>query len=246
MITESLFDDGERSWTFFGRDPSRPERVIDTNEYLVRHRDAGMLLDPGGMEIFPTVVTAVSRATGMENIEAIFASHQDPDILSSLALWVRLCPDAKVYVPRIWETFMTHFSFEARFELVPDAGMVLPLGSSNELLLVPAHYLHSSGNFSVYDPRAKILFTGDIGAAMLPAGHTEVFVSDFSSHVALMDGFHRRWMPSATARDAWVSKVSQLDVEMLCPQHGSLMVGEDVARFLEWFSSIEVGAAIRG
>lgn len=245
MITESLYDDGHRSWTFFGRDPSKPDRVIDTNEYLVQDRGAGLLLDPGGMEIFPTVVTAVSRAIGMENIESIFASHQDPDILSSLALWVRLCPDAKVYVPRIWETFMTHFSFEAKFELVPDQGMPLPLGSSADLQLVPAHYLHSSGNFSVYDPRAKILFTGDIGAALLPPGHAEVFVSDFDEHVKLMDGFHRRWMASDKARDRWVERVRHLDVDMICPQHGSIMAGEDVRRFLEWFSAIEVASALR-
>lgn len=245
MITETLFDNGSRSWTYFGRDPSKPERVIDTNEYLIKNKDAGLLLDPGGMEIFPSVVTAISRQIGMGNIESIFASHQDPDILSSLALWVRLCPDAKVFVPRIWETFMTHFSFEAHFELIPDQGMNLPLGSSADLQLIPAHYLHSSGNFSVYDPQAKLLFTGDIGAALLPAGYSKVFVDDFDEHVKLMEGFHRRWMPSNVARDAWISRVRGLDIDCLCPQHGSLMQGEDVHRFLQWFSELELGGALK-
>lgn len=245
MITETLFDNGTRSWTFFGRDAAKPERVIDTNEYLVQHGDRGLLLDPGGMEIFPTVVTAVSRAIGLESIEAIFASHQDPDILSSLALWVRLCPDADVYCPRIWETFMSHFSFDAKFTLIPDKGGPLPLGDSTDLTLVPAHYLHSSGNFSVYDPQAKILFTGDIGAALLPPGYHDVFVSDFDRHIELMEGFHRRWMPSAAARDAWIDRVRSLDVEILAPQHGTLMAGEHVGRFLQWFSELQVGGALR-
>ena len=34
------------------------------------------------------------------------------------------------------------------------------------LRFVPAHYLHSSGNFNVYDPQARVLFSGDIGAAL--------------------------------------------------------------------------------
>ena len=29
---------------------------------------------------------------------------------------------------------------------------------------LPAHFLHSVGNFHIYDPIAKILYTGDLGA----------------------------------------------------------------------------------
>lgn len=244
MIAEVLFENGNRSWHFFGRDPDKPDKVIDTNEYLVVDGDRGMLLDPGGLEIFPSVVTAVSRRIGMDQVESLFASHQDPDILSSLALWVKVCPTAKVWVPRIWETFMAHFSFDADFHLIPDEGMALPLGSSEDLRLVPAHYLHSSGNFSVYDPVARILWTGDIGAALLPAGEAEVFVTDFDAHVRYMEGFHRRWMGSAEARDRWIQRVAHLPIDFMCPQHGALFEGENVARFFEWFSRLEVGAAL--
>jgi len=244
VISETLFDDGTRSWRFFGRDPQRPDRVIDTNEYLVVDGTSGLMLDPGGLEIFPSVITAVSREIGMDHIESLFASHQDPDIMSSLSLWVKLCPDAHVYVPWIWESFMTHFSFEAKFELIPDEGGRLSLGASNDLQFVPAHYLHSSGNFSVYDPTARILFSGDIGSALLPPGEDEVFVKDFDRHIGLMEGFHRRWMPSERARDRWVERVRALDVDVLCPQHGCVFHGEDVDRFLQWFSDLELAGAI--
>ncbi len=40
-----------------------------------------------------------------------------------------------------------------------------------KLEIIPAHYLHASANFHVYDPEAKILFSGDVGAALLPPGH---------------------------------------------------------------------------
>lgn len=244
MITEVLFENGTRSWHYFGRDPERPEKVIDTNEYLVTDGDKGLLLDPGGLEIFPSVVTAISRKIGMDQVESLFASHQDPDILSSLALWVKVCPDAKVWVPRIWETFMAHFSFDADLHLIPDEGMTLRLGRSEELRLIPAHYLHSAGNYSVYDPTARILWTGDIGSALLPAGDQEIFVKSFDAHVRYMEGFHRRWMGSSEARDRWVQRVANLQVDLLCPQHGSMLEGDDVSRFLEWFSRLEVGSAL--
>lgn len=51
-------------------------------------------------------------------------------------------------------------------------------------------------------------------------------------------------MPSDAARDRWVERVRALDVEMLCPQHGAVFAGEDVARFLEWFEQLELAGAL--
>lgn len=109
---------------------------------------------------------------------------------------------------------------------------------------MPAHYLHSSGNFHVYDPRAKILFSGDIGAALLPPERQEIFVNDFEAHVEYMAGFHRRWLPSNRAKQCWIERVRRLDIEFLCPQHGAVFRGGDVRRFLDWLDGIEVGVAV--
>lgn len=45
-----------------------------------------------------------------------------------------------------------------------------------KLKIIPAHYLHASANH-VYDPEAKVLFCGDVGAALLPAGHSNGVVA---------------------------------------------------------------------
>jgi len=45
------------------------------------------------MEIFPAVFSAISEAYNPLNITQIFASHQDPDIISSLSLWLDLNPE---------------------------------------------------------------------------------------------------------------------------------------------------------
>lgn len=244
MITHELFNDGQRRWCFFGRDPTRAARVIDTNEYLVMHGGKGMLLDPGGLEIFPSVVAAVSRELELHDIEVLFSSHQDPDIVSSLSLWSGLVPEVQVYVSWTWSQFISHFGGGETIVPIPDEGMALPLGSSRDLAAVPAHYLHASGNFSVYDPTAHILFSGDIGAALLPDDHRELFVRDFDRHIAYMEGFHRRWMPSNRAKQAWIERVGALRIELLCPQHGAIFRGPDVQRFLNWFAELEVGAGV--
>lgn len=241
MLRKTLFDDGTHEWIVFGRDPAKPESVIDTNEYLIINSKKGLLLDPGGSEIFPTVLSEVSKVIDVKNIESYLCSHQDPDIMSSLPLWMALSPKASIYVSWLWEKFIAHFGndYVDRFVEIPDEGMTIRLGT-RDLQLVPAHYCHSSGNFNLYDPSAKILFSGDLGAALLPPG-TPLFVEDFESHVKYMEGFHRRWMPSNEAKNRWVRRVRKLDVQYLCPQHGSIFQGEMVGQFLNWLENLEVG-----
>ncbi len=163
--------------------------------------------------------------------------------MSSLPLWMGLCPQAQVYMPWLWMGFLTHYGveFASRFVAVQDHGGTLPVGLKGKpLTLVPAHYCHSSGNYSVYDPLSRILFSGDIGAALLPADHP-LHVPDFAAHIPTMELFHKRWMPSNEAKNRWIARVRKLDVQMLCPQHGAIFQGEQVGQFLDWFEALEVG-----
>lgn len=70
---------------------------------------------------------------------------------------------------------------------------MLPLGKT-QLFALPAHFLHSEGNFQFYDPISKILFSGDMGASLL--GDADVRVEDFDAHIPTMRGFHQRYMVS--------------------------------------------------
>ena len=65
----------------------------------------------------------------------------------------------------------------------------------------PAHYLHSSGQSQPVRSESKILFCGDVGAALLPQGEDYLFVKDFDGHIRFAEGFHRRWMGSNEAKE---------------------------------------------
>jgi flavorubredoxin len=238
---QTIFEDGGHKWLAVVRDPERPGYLIDTNEYLVVADDDAILLDPGGSEVFPAVFSALSRQFDPRNITKLFASHQDPDVISSLSMWIEFNPEIKCYVSWLWSSFVPHFGGSREtFVDIPDKGMDVALGP-HRLQAVPAHYLHSSGNFHLYDPKAKILFSGDVGAALLPPGEDGIFVDDFDSHIRHAEAFHRRWMGSERAKRDWCSRVSQLDIDMLCPQHGAIYRGADVKRFIDWFSRLDVG-----
>jgi flavorubredoxin len=242
--TRCFYEDGAHKWIAIVRDPERPDGLVDTNEYLVVHQDAGLLVDPGGAEIFPAVFSALSAEFDPGALAGLFASHQDPDIISSLALWLEFNPDLPCYVSWLWASFIPHFGGRSEtFVPIPDAGMDIDLNGLG-LQAVPAHYLHSSGNFHLYDARAKVLFSGDVGAALLPRASEALFVEDFDAHIRHAEAFHRRWMGSSEAKRAWCERVARLDIDMLCPQHGAIYQGADVERFINWFDGLRVGIAV--
>lgn len=234
--------DGPHQWIMFGRDKNKLDSIIDSNQYVVRTANRCLLLDPGGYELFAPMLAAVLHYAPVEQITDLFASHQDPDVISSLSLWDQALPHAKLYAPKIWEGFLRHYGCESiEYAPIADNGGILKLDSV-ELQFIPAHYLHSSANFHVYDPEAKILMSGDIGAA-LEAVDAPLFVDDFEAHTEKMRYFHQRWMPSNRAKKAWIERVRKLDIDILAPQHGRMFKGDDVKRFLDWFDALQVGIA---
>lgn len=105
--------------------------------------------------------------------------------------------------------------------------------------VIPAHFLHSPGNFQVYDPVSKILYSGDLGASV---GQDYREVTDFDAHEQFIRGFHRRYMSGNRAMRAWAKIVRGLDIEIIAPQHGALFRGKPmVERFVSWCENLECG-----
>lgn len=218
------------------------EDGIRSNQYLLQHGDDGILMDPGGFGVMPRVLAELLRYLGPDRLKAIILSHQDPDIVGGLSTWLELT-EAPVYVSRIWMRFLPHYGITSmhRFIGVPDAGMDVELAPGFGVRLLPAHFLHSEGQINVYDPVSKILFTGDIGAAMRPLNDDVAFVDDFAAHLPFIEGFHRRYMGSNRAARLWVDQVEALDIQLLAPQHGPVYRGQAVKDFLAWFRELQCG-----
>lgn len=248
MKIEIVYQQDDHTWYAIGRDPDRHDCIIDTNEYLIVSGGKGTLLDPGGLEIFQPVIEAVSQIIDLRDIENIFCSHQDPDIASALGFWMGVCTEAKLYVSWLWDSFISYYGKEhkPRFMPIPDEGLKLSLpNKKQDLEIIPAHYCHSAGNFSVYDPNAKILFSGDIGGTIEPSlDFDNMFVKDITTYLHAAESFHTRWFPSNKAKNAWIKRVRQMPITHMCPQHGAIMVGEQIKQFLDWFERLEVGKSV--
>ena len=218
--------------------------MVPTNQAIIHSGHASILLDPGGHKVHYDLMNEVSALVPMNELKYLFFSHQDPDIVAAANAWLMLT-DAVAYISELWLRFIPHFGVDEllipRLKGIPDRGMRLPLGQT-ELYFLPAHFLHSAGNFQVYDPVSKTLFSGDLGASIAP-GYVEV--SDFAAHVRYMEAFHHRYMPSATANRNWARMVRQLDIERIVPQHGAIFPDRQTsAQFIDWVDQLPGAAAL--
>ena len=237
-----IFSSDNHQFILLNESEPGEEDGVRSNQYLVVHDQAGVLLDPGGFGVMPRVLSELLRHIDAEQLKGIVLSHQDPDIVGSIATWLEICA-APVYVSSIWMRFLPHYGISSmqRFIGVPDEGMRCELAPGFKLELLPAHFLHSEGQINTYDPVSRILFSGDIGAATLPTGDTSPFVDDFAAHLPNIEGFHRRYMCSNRAARMWVDMVSKLDIDFIAPQHGPVYRGSAVPAFLDWFAQLECG-----
>lgn len=223
---------------------------IQANQFLIIDHGRAALIDPGGDLTYTPLNIELGKRVKLSQLDFIFASHQDPDIIASLPRWM-MHTQCQVVTSKLWSRFLPHLasqfmtqqycqSFEDRIIALPDMGGAIPLGQSR-IYALPAHFLHSVGNFQFYDPVSKILFSGDMGASLIE-DHAETPVSDFEAHIPHMRGFHQRYMGSNKACKLWANMVRELDVQMIVPQHGSPFVGREmVNKFLDWISGLQCG-----
>ncbi len=215
--------------------------AVQSNHFVIIDQDEAMILDPGGPKVYPNVFASMIQTLGQAKLRFIFLSHQDPDIGTALNAWL-MDTKAEALISNLWTRFMPHFGIDKlmseRLKGIPDEGQWLTLGR-RELLILPAHFLHSCGNFQIYDPMSKILFSGDLGATV---GVDAASVSDFEAHRPYLESFHRRYMGSTRAMSLWANMVRTLDIETIAPQHGPLFQGKDiVAQFVDWATGFECG-----
>jgi flavorubredoxin len=238
---EVLYDDGNHKFIWLGWGASE-EGLIQTNQYLIIDNGKGTLLDPGGIQLFPKVVSNVTKYIDLEDIEYIFFSHQDPDVSSGIPMWLSVT-NAQVHISELWVRFLPHFGISdlSRIIGIPDKGNTIGTYQT-----IPVHFMHSPGEHVLYDPQSKILFNSDIGAAVFPEGNQYLFVDgdNFSSHLRLMEGFHKRYMASSNACKYYVNKVRNLDIKMIAPQHGAIFRESGMKLFLDWIGNLQCGSDI--
>ena len=245
MPTKVIFEEGNHKVLLL--EDFGSGKMVQANQFVIIHDGHGMILDPGGHKVYNKAFVETTQVLGKKGkLDHIFLSQSDPDIVAAINSWL-MTTDADARVPELWIRFVPHFGIDEfvleRLKPIPDTGMTMDLGGS-PLYIVPGHFLHSVGNFQVYDPISKILFSGDLGASIDSGGGELDYdvVTNFSEHAKFMEGFHKRYMHNNAALKAWGAMARQMDIETIAPQHGARFEGNTMVKiFINWAEALECG-----
>lgn len=209
------------------------------NPYLIIDRDEAVLIDPGSVPHFPVVARKVISVIDPKKITHLIASHQDPDIASAIPVFEDLIarPDLKVVSTAKVIYFLKFYGIKAEYYGVEKNEHKLKLTSGRELDFICANYLHTPGVFTTYDQKTKILFTSDLFGSY--SADWDLFAK--ADYQKTMEAFHAVNMPSHRILEAAMNKFEKLDLEMIAPQHGSIIKKEHIGTMIASLKKLECG-----
>ena len=118
--------------------------------------------------------------------------------------------------------------------------MRIPLGNS-VIMALPAHFMHSEGNFQFWDPVSRILCSGDLGVYIGSSADASQTITSLAPHLPKMEAFHRRYMVSSKILRFWAQMARGLPIRMIMPQHGAPLAGPAVEEFIDWIGDLSCG-----
>jgi flavorubredoxin len=184
---------------------------------------------------------------GIVNLSAVFLSHQDPDLTANLPSIMSQAPESILLTSiDTWRLVKMYGIPDKRVNTVEkfSTKTIKVLKTGHRLSVVPARYCHFRGSMMLYDLESKILFSGDfLGGVDTRKGEGIYADEDSWEGIAL---FHQLYMPSTVALKHTIERISMLDPfpEVIAPQHGDIIKGEFIHKFIGRLSSLTVGAEL--
>ncbi|MHA1733443.1 MAG: MBL fold metallo-hydrolase [Promethearchaeota archaeon] len=226
-------------WVGFGDDKAG----FSNNPYLLVEGDSVVLFDPGSRlpEHFNTVKKKIESVVPVEKINAIIVHHQDPDLCASIPLFEEIIGVDEFELISTWRTSLLLPYYGIRTEITPiEDGESIELDNGRELVFVTAPYLHFAGSHVTYDTKTKTLFSGDIFGGF--TANWKLYADEY--YVESMKAFIEPYIAHNDVVANFLKKVADLGIEidMICPQHGSVIKKELVPMMVDAISKFEVGS----
>jgi len=209
--------------------------------YFIENGNASILVDPGSMLEFDAVVKKINTLSSMSAVKYIILHHQDPDLAASVPAMEKLIDreDLQIVTHSRMVPLVKHYLIESTYYEIDKHNYALKDGDLH-LQFVTTPYCHSPGAFVTYEPSTKTLFSGDIFGGIEESW--EFYARD--DYFEKAKQFHAEYMPSRDIFNYALSKIEILDINLIAPQHGSIIGKKRIAPLIEQMKALECGLYI--
>ena len=189
--------------------------------YFIDNGDESILVDPGSMLEFDAVIRKVRLFTDLKNIKYIILHHQDPDLADSVPEIEKLINrhDLRIVTHSRMVPLVKHYLIRSDYYEVDKNNLRLTTENGLTLEFLTTPYCHSPGAFVTYEPSSQTLFSGDIFGGIEESW--EFFADE--DYFDKAKQFHAEYMPSKDIFNYALSKIEKLELELIAPQHGSII-----------------------
>jgi len=209
--------------------------------YFIENGKDSILVDPGSMLEFDAVVKKINTISHIRHIKYIILHHQDPDLAASVPEMEKLInrDDLKIITHSRMVPLVKHYLIKSDYYEIDKHAYHLECGNLS-LQFITTPYCHSPGAFVSYEPKTKTLFSGDIFGGLEESW--EFFAED--NYFDKARKFHAEYMPSRDIFNYTLNKIEVLDIEMIAPQHGSIIKKAQIPPLIAQMKNLECGLYI--
>lgn len=207
-----------------------------------------MIFDPGTKIDLPNLLEALKKLTGgIQNIDFVFLSHQDPDVSANINMILTTAPRAVAIASLdTWRLVKMYGLPEKRFWGIENlkSNTVRIKTTGHKITFIPALYAHFRGAMMVYDYESDVLFPGDFLGGLNTRGGSGIYATEESwKGISL---FHQLYIPCNRAIQNAIGKIGMLPKipEIVAPQHGDILKGKIVETFMDRLMKLDVGLDI--
>jgi len=220
--------------------------TFQCNSYLISHDKRGVIIDPGSVLYFGDLVRKVSEVMPLERISHVVVQHQDPDVCGNIAMLMEALRaegnvSCKVVTHRRTSVLVRHYGGDLQYlysDQLPEGRLMIPGGPDLEFIHTP--YLHAPGAIATYFAEDRVLFSGDIFGGMTE--RWDLFAGE--GYFEEISSFHRDYMPAKEILLYAMTRFEGRDIELIAPQHGSVLRREQAKEIIRIFKDFECGLFI--
>ena len=208
--------------------------------YLIKNGKDSILLDPGSNITWNKTREKIRKLIDLKDIKYFICHHQDPDITACMSDIFKEVGVENKFVITHWRTkaLLVHYNWNVKFIEVESNNFKLDIaGRKLEFIFTP--YMHFPGAICTYDTKTKTMFSSDIFGAF--TDEFKLYADNPQDYFEQMKPFHEHYMPSKEIVSAGIERMEKYDINLIAPQHGSIIKKEFIPYIFKKLKQLDVG-----